>query len=106
MKASLIFLAVAVALISVAAGIGLQRQAGRIDGLVQTVQAQQRQLGRAAASLSAAQSRLAGSHRDLLTCTDLHELEQQLSVQGVDGTGQTVYSSVQSMWLPAHCING
>jgi hypothetical protein len=90
---------------AIAAGIAVivtRPPTGQQDRQVAQLQRQVRGLQ---ATLSTDQAKLAGQHRDLITCADLQVLINDMP-QG-DSAGDTVFygGPAGSLPLPAHCLN-
>lgn len=62
-----------------------------------------RAYSRAQQALTAAEARIGGTHRDLITCADWQTLF--LTVSGVDSFNGQISASAGPPTLPQHCIN-
>lgn len=88
---------------------------GQLDQARAQVAAQQRadqqaqatvngELATERAAFAQAEARIGGTHRNLLTCGDLIEIEQNLSYSW-QSAGMSGPVTLNTQWLPGHCYN-
>lgn len=65
---------------------------------VSSIQAMQNRLNTVSQELNAA-----SNTGDLITCNDLHDFENDITVNLVDSYGNEITGIGSSSWLPAHC---